>query len=292
LEALAEEVDKSDREVLLARAARVADEDLQMWREAEQLYDRVLELCDPGSDEELDVLRRRVLCLSRINGREKEAAELFGELLEREPFEPAAYRAMLEVFERERASDRQRLARQVLEALNCNIDRSDVRTKMTPSRHFDEEPMERYLLPDEMDTDLLHLLMQTVPLAEKVWDDQLPQKKVLDGRRLGEAHDGMIEALDAGLTAFDLRKYRADVGDNGPPAPQVFGSGNPDYWFNEDVLDEMNQAEQYFTAGYVSALGWSGLAPLLELDGRCFWHLIEGTWLKQTGEGFGDRVYV
>lgn len=292
LEALADEVGDGDRQVLLTRAAVVADEDLQMWREAEQLYERVLEQCEPDADETLDLVRRRVLCLSRITGREEEATALFGELLEREPFEPAALRAMLQVFERAQARDRERLSRQVLEVLNCDIDRSDVRTKMKPSRHFDEEAMGRFLLPDSLDLDILHLLTQTVPLAEKVWSDELPQKKVFGGRRIGDEHDGMIEALDAGLTAFDLRKYGAQVGDSGPPAPQVFGSGSPEYWFNEQVIEEMSQAEQYFAAGYVSALGWSGLAPLLELDGRRFWHLIEGTWLKQTGEGFDSRVDV
>ncbi len=291
LESMADEASPDERRVLLTRAARVADEHLQMWEAAERLYGRVLDETDPDAEATHDLVRRRVLCLSRLVGREREAVASFGRLLEHDAFEPAAYRAMLDLFERERALDRSRLARQVLDVLNCEIDRQDVRTKTRPSRHFAEEVVDRHLLPEPLDGDVFHLLMQTVPLAEKVWTKELPQKKVLDGRRLPSDHP-LEEALEAGAAAFDLRTYTADVGDSGPPAPQVFGADKPDYWFNEQTVSGTSRAEQYFTAGYVSALGWSGLSPLLELDGRQFWHLVEATWLHQTGEGFDERVDV
>jgi hypothetical protein len=219
--------------------------------------------------------------------------ETFGELLERDPFEPSAYRAMLQLFEREKIHDRVRLTQQVLEALNCEVDRSDVRTKMTPARAFDDRDIEEHLLPDVLPPGVFRLLEQTVPLAEKVLADDLPQKKTLDGVKLRKTgHDGMLDALEDAAAAFGMTRYRAELGDSGPPAPQVFGSGNPDIWFNEEVLRGLNPSERVFTAGYVSALGATGLAPLMELDGRRVWHLIEGTWLRQQGEGFDQRVDV
>ena len=128
----------------------------------------MLETTEEGSERELDLVRRRVLALSRLMGREEDALEMFERLLDRDPFEPTAFRAMLELFEREKAHDRARLTRQVLSALNCEVERDRVRTKKAPSRSFGTEAVERYLLPETLDGDTFHLLMKLMPLAEKV----------------------------------------------------------------------------------------------------------------------------
>ena len=291
LEAHAESFEGEDRRALLGRAARVAEEDLQKWEEAERLYERVMELTAASDERQEDLVRRRLICLSRIVGREEQALEMFERLLDQTPFEPAAFRAMLQLFEREQAHDRARLSRQVLTALNCQVEPAEGRKKMRPSQIFDERTLETHLLPTSLDPDVFHVLRKSMPLVEKVFSEALPQRKVLDGSRVS-GEDGLSRALHDATAAFEIGRYSAEEGDSGPPMPQVFGQGNPDFWFNQHVVESMGEAEQYFTAGFVSALGWSGLAPVLELDGRSIWHLIEGTWLRQTGSGFEERVDV
>lgn len=293
LEECAENESGADRRTLLFRAGRIAQEDLQLFSEADRLFEQVLDLTDSGSDAEVDALRRRVVCLAGLAGREGEATDVFSEILEYETFDPTVFRAMLQLFDRERAFDRARMTRQVLTALNCDVEQRDVRTKTSPACSFGEEAVEGHLLPDRLDPGVYHLLRQMAPLAEKVCAAELPQKNVLDGTTLtADRHGTMVEALDDAMSAFDTHRYRAQAGDNGPPAPQIFGSGTPDIWLNQHVLSDFESAECRFTAGYAAALGWSGLAPVLELDGRRLWHLVEGTWLRQRGEGFEERVDV
>jgi len=247
----------------------------------------VLDCASDGTERELEALRRRVVCSSRLAGREEEALGVFGRLLERDPFEPAAFRAMLQLFERERAFDRARLTRQALEAMNCEVERTDVRTKTTPARAFDDETIERHLLPERLGAETFHALRRVVPLADKVFTDELAGEENLDGRALED--EGMHSALGDAMAAFDTSRYYPEVGEEGPPSPRVTGSGAPEIWFPRRLVADLESVEHHFVAGYLAALGWSGCASLIELEGRSLFHLLEGTWLRQRGEGFSGN---
>ena len=216
------------------------------------------------------------------------ALDQFRQLADSEPFEPSTYRGMVELLERTQAYDRARVANQLLVGLGCEVDAEFERPKTTPSREFEPRHIEELLLPDGLRNGVFGCLRAALPLAEKLWADELPQRKALDGTR---HRDGKLyEAVADALSAFGIKKFKLVTGDSGPLGPQVFSDGT--IWLNADVIAEMTDAERRFVAGYCAALAWSDLSAMLTLDGRRLWHLLEGVQLRQTGRGFTDRVDV
>jgi tetratricopeptide (TPR) repeat protein len=299
LESLASQRSSTERQTLLVRGGTLAARGLDRPSKAAELYDRCLASlsAEEGKNEASDgptmtsVLRSKVQALAKTRGRYEETVETFRALIHREPLCADAHRVMAEVFEEQQAYDRARLAKQVLAALAGESHRQTRRAKAKPARKIDDEMVEAYLLPDRLDPGVFHALRQAMPLARKIFDDALPQGQVLDSQQVTTVCDEEARRqIDTSLEAFELGRTTIDCGDNGPPAPQIIGASRPRLWFQADQLREMTPAERRFAAGYAGALAWSGLAPLTNLDGRQMWHLIEGTWLRQTGDGFSERV--
>lgn len=273
---------------LLGRAAVALDEDLNWADDAAKLYEEVLALTGEYPAMHRAYRRRYAFCLARIAGREADALEEFRALAHEEPFEPSNFRGIVDLLDGTQAYDRVRVANQLLVALGCDVDVSFDRPKTTPSRAFDAEHIEEWLLPNELRGGMLGCLRAVMPIAEKLWADELPQRKALDGERVKDGR--FYHALSDALIAFGLRKFKLYVGDGGPRVPQTFADGT--VWVNSDVLNAMSDAEQRFLAGTAAALLWCDVANLRALDGRNVWHLLEGILLKQEGRGFTDRVDV
>lgn len=288
LEALAAEHEGAPRIALLGRAALAVDEDLNWAEEAVRLFEILIAQTATDAQKNLFFRRRHAFCLSRIAGREPAALEEFRRLADAEPFEPSTYRGMVDLLERTQAYDRARVANQLLVALGCTVDAEFERPKTTPSREFEPRQIEELLLPAGLRDGVIGCLRAVLPLAEKIWADELPQRKALDGAR---HKDGKLyEATADALSAFGIKKFKLVTGDAGPLSPQVFGDGT--IWMNSDVIGDMTDAERRFVAGYCAALAWSDLSAILTLDGRRIWHLLEGVQLRQTGRGFSERVDV
>ena len=278
---------------LLARAAEAADEELGHAEEAFGLFDRVLELVEDDAERRNYYERRRAVCLARMAGREPRALDAFRGLIEREPFEPSNYRGLETLFERAVAHDRLRITRQTLRMLGCDAKEATSNGKVHPTRSLDADLVEEHLVPASFDDGLFDVLQASMPLVEKVFSDELPQQKALDGRRIKAGEDlPFYDDLRAALIAFGITKFKLYVGENGPDHPQVFSGSTPVVWINQQLLEAQNPAQSRFVAGYCAALVWSDLPALLDLDGRQVWHLIEGVIYRQTDEGFSERVDV
>ena len=291
LEELAERREGQAKLHLLERAAQVVDEDLMWPEEAVRLYGEALELCDEEGDARLELMRRRAFCLSQIAGREQDALEEFRTLATLEPFEPTTYRGMSDLLDRSRAFDRARISRQILRVLDCEVELNEPRTKTAATRAITDDEIAEHLLPEALCGGVLDVLRSAMPLADKVWSAELPQQKAMEGTRLSKLEAVEAEeSLQNALEAFGITRFKAESGDSGPATPQVFGGSTPQVWLNLDHIEQMEDAELRFVAGYCAALAWSGLPTLLELDGRRVWHLIEAVQLKQTDRGFSDRV--
>lgn len=291
LEQLAKKQIGNSRVALLARAAEAVDEDLKWFDPAARLYEELMELTRHEHLTWLYFARRRAFCLAQIAGRESHAFEEFQKLVALEAFEPSIYRGLITLFERAQAYDRLRVARQTLLTLGCDVQDTHTRTKSRPSRAFDRESIEKHLLPDSLCAGVIDVLKAVAPIAEKIWSDELPQRKALDGDRLKRgAEDKLADAFDCAFEAFGIRKYRLLLGDSGPASPQIFPDTAPYVWLNSDFIEKLTEPEQRFVAGYCAAISWSDLPALLTLDGRQLWHLIEGVLLRQTGKGFTERV--
>ncbi len=262
-----------------ARASRVAADDLGWHDKAVTLVSRAIEA---ERDTPREFLRARTLALARSVGREEEALAQFRQYLEVDAADAEVYRALLEMFEREQVHERTRLVRQLLRLLDGDVDDKRVRKKMTPSRPFDDEALEAHLLPDALPPELFYLLQKTVPLLHKVAPEVLPDSDWPSGR-LSEPADPLRDAFDDATYAFDLGRYRLETGEDGPASPRIVGD-KPSFWMPVSLIESLEGTELHFTAGYLSALAWSNLAPLMAVEGSMFWHLIDGTWLYQKGE--------
>jgi tetratricopeptide (TPR) repeat protein len=295
LESLANTDDQANRGQLLARAALVTEEDLMWPEEAVRLYTEALELAESDDEEQtwLELVRRRAFCLSQIAGKEHEALEEFRTLIAHEPFEPTTYRGLSDLLDRSQAFDRSRISKQILRVLDCEVDIEEPRTKTHPSRPITHEQVCEHLLPDGLTGGVLDVLQAAMPLVEKVWTDELPQQKALEGVRLDKLDASEAnESLAAALEAFGISRFKAESGDAGPMIPQVFAGSSPYVWLNSEQTEKMDAAGLRFIAGYSAALAWCGLPALLAVDGRRVWHLIEAVLVKQTGKGFDERVDV
>lgn len=288
LEALADQHEGAARIALLGRAAVALDEDLNHAEEASRLYEELLTETEEDPENYRRFKRRYAFCLSRIAGREANALEEFRALAASEPFEPSTYRGIVDLLERTQAYDRARVAHQILVALGCHVDVEFERPKTTPSREFEPAHVEHWLLPDGLRGGVLGCLRAVMPVAEKLWPGELPQRKALDGTRIKEGR--LFDAVAEALTAFGIRKFKLFVGDAGPVSPQVLPDGT--IWLNADVIEHMTDDECRFVAGYCAALAWSDVSNIIALDGRRIWHLLEGVQLKHTGQGFNERVDV
>lgn len=301
LESLAGERSSKARQTLLVRAGTLAARGLNRPEKAAKLYDRCLASLANEDDSATrsddtavsSVLGSKVQALAKTRGRYEETVDTFRALLARQPLCTEAHRVMADVFERQQDYGRARLAKQVVAAVEGESGGQGHRTKSKPARQIDDEMVEAYLLPDRLDAGVFHTLRQAMPLARKIFDDALPQGQVLDSQQVSSICGAEARReLETSLEAFELGRTTVDCGDNGPPSPQIIGASRPRIWFQADQLKEMSPSERRFAAGYAGALAWSGLAPLTNLDGRQMWHLIEGTWLRQTGDGFSNRVDV
>ncbi len=276
---------------LLARAAEAADEELGHAEEAFHLFERVLDLIDDDHSRRQYFQRRRAVCLARMAGREGRALNVFRDLVDQDPFEPATYRGMEILFDRAGTHDRLRITRQTLRMLGCQVDEAQAAGKVHPTRTLGESIIRRDLMPEQLNSGIFDILQETMPLVEKVFADDLPQKKALDGHRVKSGHQWPIyDDLQAALLAFGITRFKLYIGESGPDQPMVFASKTPVIWLNQGLLEALNEAESRFIAGYCAALVWSGLPALIALDGRQVWHLIEGVHYRQTDEGFSDRV--
>lgn len=285
LESFAKELPTSAKISMMGRAAVALDEDLGRSDEAARLYRELIALGGPEST--LDYRRRLAFSLSRTVGREVEALKHFETLIEEEPYEATSYKGMVELFEKVQAFDRARVARQFMRTLNMKVEGEEIRAKSTVSRAFVDEDIRSLLLPAEL-KNVYSALHAVIPIAEKIWSADLPQRKAMEGAKVKDAR--FLDYLSNANQMFGIKKVRALCDDSAPIVPSVFHDSTPTICFNSELLETASEGEQKFFAGYAAAIAWSEMSGLLTLDGRKVWHLLEGILFKQTGRGFTDRV--
>lgn len=291
LQGLVEDVNQQVESQLLMRIAEMFEQDLDKTREALELYDRVHSLCDSGTDMHHECIHRRAFCLSRMTGREKEALSEFQKLVRVDPYEPTTYRGLKQLASKMNAPGRERIAGQILRALDCRANIENIRTKTRPSRAFSLENAKQLLLPDTLDDGSFQAIRAAVPLIEKVFQDELPQSKALNGSLVDSDDKPMLHRqIRAGLQAFNIDSYKLEIGDSGPFEPQIWGRNTPRIWLNRDLVDQLGSAECRFLGGYIGALSWANLTSVVQLNGRRLWHLLEGIYYYQQGEGFTERI--
>lgn len=272
---------------LLVFVAEVYEEELFSADDSVRIYSRLLEDEELVLNDATRILaqRRQAFELSKVAGKEKDALAAFTALVEDALFEPTIYRGMVGLFTKLQAFDRARTSGQILKVLGCDVEMDSFRAKQNPSREVETDVFSTHVFSEDF-KNIFPALRTIMPLVEKVWGDELPQRKAMSGERLRGG--AVLESLEDAFSGFGIKKFRAIVGDSGPLMPQVIPDGT--VWMNEDILEKLTPSETRFYTAYAAAIAWSDLTSVLSLDGRELWHLLEGIHLKQTGEGFSGRV--
>lgn len=292
LSRLADEVGGPGRRALLWHAAMIFDDHLGWFEDASHIYQDLL-VGFANEEERVRLTRRLAMSQSRLPKGQTRALELFRELLTIDPFDVATYRGMASLFTDINTYDRARVVTQVQRALGDNIEVEQVRTKTVPSRTLEEAEVLETLLPEGLNRELVEALRMAMPLAQKVWSEALPQRKAIENDR--RASRELMPIADLFYTvgdAFQLGRLKVWFGDSQPWPVQVLTDGQPLIWLNTETLAAFDEPELRFMAGYTAALATTELAPLLQLDGRSVWHLLEGVYYRQMGKGFSERVDV
>ncbi len=216
---------------------------------------------------------------------------MFRELVEHDPFDVATYRGMSSLFGTFNNYDRARVITQVQRALGDEIPLEQVRHKTTPSRSLESAGVLDALLPKGMTPQIVDAIRAAMPLAAKIWSEELPQRKALENNR--KASRDLLPVADLFHVIFDaleLTRLKVWFGDSNPVPVQLLNDGAPLVWLNTETLTAFDEPELRFLAGYCAAFSWTEASGMLHLDGRRVWHLLEGVHYRQTGKGFSDRI--
>ena len=290
LERFGAELGGAGERALCWRAAMIFDEYLGWFEQASKLYEQLLVGCEQ-EPERVRLTRRLAMCLSHQPAHRKRALAQFRELVAIDPFDVATYRGMSSLFTCVHTPDRARVAVQVQRTLGDDIEVERVRAKTVPSRPLEEAGVLSVLLPKELDEEMLGALRAAMPLANKVWADDLPQRKALENdRRASRELMPIADLFYVVGDALALNRLKVWFGDSHPSPVQVLGESSPLIWLNTETLSAFDEPELRFMAGYTAALAWSEVGALMHLDGREVWHLLEGVYARQMGKGFRQSV--
>ena len=272
------------------RAAIIFDEYLGWFELAEQAYaslqHEVVEI-----EERVRLNRRHAFCLTQLPGRQLEALGMFRAIVADDPFDVATYRGMSSLFGSYDHYDRARVMTQVQRALGDEVEVERTRQKTIPSCSLERAEVLDALLPEGLSRGVLEAIRAAMPLAAKLWSEELPQRKAFENdRRASRELLPVADLFHMIFDALELGRLKVWFGESNPAPVQLLNDGAPLIWLNVQRLDDFEEPELRFLAGYCAALSWAESSSLLHLDGRRLWHLLEGVQHRQTGRGFGPQV--
>ncbi|MEM1348806.1 MAG: hypothetical protein AAGI01_09640, partial [Myxococcota bacterium] len=278
---------------LMWRAATIYDEFLGRSEDALALYERLMEPEHQDPEERVRARRRLALCLGNTRGRQREALTTFRELADEAPFDVPTYRGMAALLDSVQTYDRARVVNQVRRTLGDTLEREPLRTKHVPSRTLHDSEVLKRLMPGPLRGGVLEVLSAAVPLAERVFGDELPQRKAIENKRNASREYAEVQELMIDLfEALGLKRPRVWFGDSNPAPVEVVHEATALVWMNVEALERFEQPELRFLAGWCAALAATELTVLRHIDGRRMWHLLDGLSLRQRGRGFDERVDV
>ncbi len=280
----------ADRRRLLERVATLQGEELGRWRPAAALWAELADgAADPVLRRKLRVRQAQALC--RVAGEESRCHALMLELHREEPLDLAPYEGLETLYREVDDHERLRTIQQIRYVLDPRaageIVVDQVRLKTRPTRTFEAELLHAQLLPEGLQGGVLPVLQAMVPLALKLWGEQVPTPESLGGRRLKSGElEHVAEMVTSAAAAFGMPKVKLLMGDSGSDTPQILPG--PTLWFHRGMFEGFGPEVARFWAGYAAAMAWMNVSPLTHLDGRDVWHLLEGILTKQLGQSLSE----
>ncbi len=272
----------------LTIVGRILGDELGLWREAQDVYSEAI---DAAQVPEPDLSRQRAYALCRVPGERASALKDFLGILANDPFQTDILQSAVELCESAEAYDRARILRQ-LAALcvpEAGLHHSDAaeRPKVDVTRDLPSQTLEKRLLLDEL-RPLHALLHEAMPIFEALFKESIPRLSAIGGQR-ARGKDDLGEVFANAAARLNLGQVKVYLGHDESPLPMVFHAP-PAFWMPSDRWGGMSQAERRHWAGYAGGVLWTGLAPLIHLDGQALWQILDGIHYLVTGDGIQGRT--
>ena len=270
----------------LGFAAHILGSELGVWKEAQDLYSRAL---DASSEPAADLVKNRAYARCRVPGEARSAFLEFCELLTQDPLQVDIYRAAIEICRRNRASDRERILKQLARLFvpnaDLNLSSNDVRPKMMDSRVLSDDILLKHLSHPDL-RPAQTILHEAMPILGRVLRDDVPRRTNLGGEKVRNPNIHAIFSTCA--TAFGMPNIKGCIGHDASAEPTVLDEP-PTYWIDMETWESMPPELQRHWAGYASGLLWTGVSRLLYSDPRTVWQLLDGIYYLVTDDGLAGR---
>lgn len=270
----------------LGFCANILGRELGIWKEAQDLFTRALEV---SSEPSADLVKNRAYARCRVPGEARCAYEEFCQLLTDDPFQVDIYRAAFDICKRNRATDRERILKQLAQVFipdaGLHLDATSLRPKMMDSRPLSDEVLLKHLSPAPL-KHVQIMLHEAMPILSRALRDDVPRKTNLGGDKV---KDPKITGLfDMCAQAFGIHGIKGFLGHDTSPIPTVLDDP-PAYWIYADTWATLPQELQRHWAGYACGMLWTGISRLLYSDPQKIWRCLDGIYYLATGNGIVVR---
>jgi tetratricopeptide (TPR) repeat protein len=267
---------------------QIVGEELGQWKQAQVYFSDAIELAEVPTPE---LSRQRALAMCKIPTERDAAFRGFAQLLAENPIQPDILELAIGICDEAEAYDRARILRQIaalfVPEAGLHETEASGRPKIDVNRQLDDSVLQQRLLHPSL-RPIHELLHEALPIVEAVYGEQIPKLSVLGGARL-RSRDEAAESFATIATRLGLSGVRVFLGENEAPTPMVFASP-PAFWIPDERWTAMGAAERRHWAGYAAGLLWTGVAPMVYLDGRELWQLLDGVHYLVTGNGIEGRT--
>jgi len=272
----------------MARLGAILGDELGRWRDSQDVYLRAIEVSAQPAP---DLAKQRAFAMIHVPGGLRDAYRGFCELLIEDPFQPELLGKAIGLCDNAQAFDRARILRQVARFFtpDAGLHKTDdnLRPKLDPTRDLTSEVLARYLLLPPLRGALYDVLHEALPLIELVHRDDLPKLSDVGGKRI-RSKDELNDVFSFAASLLGLGSVKILVGEDGSPVPMVFSSPNA-FWIPKEQWEQIDDAARRHWAGYAAGLLWTNLAPLVYLEGRDIWQLLDGIYYSQTQKGLSPN---
>lgn len=270
----------------LGICANILGQELGIWKEAQDLFTRALEVSNEPST---DLVKNRAYARCRVPGEARCAYEEFCQLLTDDPFQIDIYNAALDICKRNRATDRERILKQLAQVFipsaGIHKDAASLRPKMMDSRPLSDEILLKHLSPAPL-KNVQIMLHEAMPILSRALRDDIPRKTNLGGDKVKDPK--ILALFDMCAQAFGIHGIKGFLGHDASPIPTVLDD-SPAYWIHADTWASLPHELQRHWAGYACGMLWTGISRLLYSDPQKIWRCLDGIYYLATGNGIVVR---
>lgn len=269
----------------LAFAASIWGRELGDWKKSQELYSQAIDAsCLPDSE----LFKNRAYARCRISGEAKSAYMEFCGLLVGDPFQADLYKPLVDLCKRNRATDRERIFKQLAQVFipgeNIGSNVTEIRPKMMDSRPLSDDILLKHLPPQPLRT-VQSVLHEAMPILSRVLRDNVPRRTILGGEKIRDAQITSLFSVCG--TAFGINNIKGFVGLDAGQEPTVLDDDC--YWIMPETWQQLSADLRRHWAGFAAGKLWTGISDLTFSDPLSIWRFLDGIYFLATGNGLAQR---